>query len=132
MKKYPSLLQRASLERNDDGSVGLTLRDQQGRPRLQMGLDIHGQPTIQLLDAQGKSAADNLHPGKLILRLNAARNPPRAAFMRKDGLHFWLRPSRRSPIQADLRHLQTCFEEIYSWVPSRSEPPPRPAARIEQ
>ncbi len=54
MKKYPSLLQRASLERNDDGSVDLTLRDQQGRPRLQMGLDIHGQPTIQLLDAQGK------------------------------------------------------------------------------
>ena len=54
MKKYPSLLQRASLERNDDGSVDLTLRDQEGRPRLQMGLDIHGQPTIQLLDAQGK------------------------------------------------------------------------------
>ena len=54
MKKYPSLLERASLERNDDGSVGLTLRDQQGRPRMQIGLDVHGQPTIQLLDAQGK------------------------------------------------------------------------------
>ena len=54
MKKYPSLLQRASLERNDDGSVALTLRDQEGRPRLQLGLDVQGQPTIQLLDAQGK------------------------------------------------------------------------------
>jgi hypothetical protein len=54
MKKYPSLLERASLERNDDGSVGLTLRDQEGRPRLQIGLDVHGQPAIQWLDAQGK------------------------------------------------------------------------------
>jgi hypothetical protein len=54
MKKYPSLLERASLERNGDGSVGLTLRDQQGRPRLQIGLDVHGQPTIQMLDAHGK------------------------------------------------------------------------------
>jgi hypothetical protein len=54
MKKYPSLLQRASLERNEDGSVGLTLRDQEGKPRLQISLDPQGQPTIQMLDAQGK------------------------------------------------------------------------------
>ncbi len=54
MKTYPFLMERATLARNDDGSVGLTLRDQQGRPRMQIGLDAHGQPTIQLLDAQGK------------------------------------------------------------------------------
>jgi len=54
IKRYPSLQERASLERNGDGSVGLTLRDQQGRPRLQIALDAHGQPAIQMLDAQGK------------------------------------------------------------------------------
>ncbi len=53
MKKFPSLRKRASLERKNDGSVGLTLRDQEGNPRLQISLDVHGQPTIQLLDAQG-------------------------------------------------------------------------------
>lgn len=54
MKQYPSLRKRASLERNDDGSVGLTLRDQEGRPRLRIALDAQGQPAIQWLDAQGK------------------------------------------------------------------------------
>jgi hypothetical protein len=33
----------------------LTLRDKEGRPRLEISLDTQGQPTIQLLDAQGKA-----------------------------------------------------------------------------
>jgi hypothetical protein len=54
MKKYPSLRERAALERADDGSVGLALRDTEGRVRLRMSVESSGNPVIQLLDASGK------------------------------------------------------------------------------
>lgn len=53
VKEY-GLQQRASLRRNEDGSVGLGLRDKQGRVRLRVALDANGQPSIQFLDANGK------------------------------------------------------------------------------
>jgi len=54
LKKYPSLRQRAALQRADDGSVGLALRDKDGRSRLRMVVENNGEPTIQLLDAEGR------------------------------------------------------------------------------
>jgi hypothetical protein len=53
LKNYPSLRERASLQRADDGSVGLALRDKDGRVRLSMRVQSNGQPTIELLDANG-------------------------------------------------------------------------------
>lgn len=53
MKKYPALHQRASLERADDGSVGLSLRDKDGHERLRITVTADGEPAIQLLDAKG-------------------------------------------------------------------------------
>jgi hypothetical protein len=53
MKVYPMLHQRAGLQRAEDGSVGLMLRDKDGRVRLRMQVASDGEPAIQLLDAQG-------------------------------------------------------------------------------
>jgi len=53
VKEY-GLRQRAVLRRNEDGSVGLGLRDKDGRVRLRVALDANGQPSIQFLDASGK------------------------------------------------------------------------------
>jgi hypothetical protein len=46
--------QRASLARDSDGSVGLILRDEQGRPRLRLSVNSDGTPGLDMLDAQGK------------------------------------------------------------------------------
>lgn len=53
MKTYPALRQRASLQRDNDGSVGLTLRDKDGHERLRITVSADGEPAIQLLDAKG-------------------------------------------------------------------------------
>lgn len=54
-KKYHSFgTQRASLARDPDGSVGLTLRDDQGNPRLRLTVDKSGTPIFDMLDAQGR------------------------------------------------------------------------------
>lgn len=52
VKEY-GLQQRAALRRDQDGSVGLSLRDKQGRIRMRVALDANGQPSIQFLDAKG-------------------------------------------------------------------------------
>ncbi len=53
-KKYPSLMERASLLRQADGAVGLTLKDKEGRKRLELSVDADGKPSIELLDEQGR------------------------------------------------------------------------------
>ena len=55
MKKYQNFgTERASLARRSDGSVGLTLRDDQGHPRLRLTVDHSGTPSFDMLDAQGR------------------------------------------------------------------------------
>ncbi len=54
MKKYPALRERASLQRADDGSVGLALRDKDGRLRLRIVVENNGDPAIQFLDTNGR------------------------------------------------------------------------------
>lgn len=53
-KKYPFGYQRASLARHPDRSVGLTLSDPTGHPRLKLLVAPNGDPIIQFLDANGK------------------------------------------------------------------------------
>lgn len=53
LKHYPALKQRASLAREGDGSVGLAMRDKDGRIRLQLRVAASGEPQIELLDAEG-------------------------------------------------------------------------------
>ncbi|HEX4156311.1 MAG TPA: hypothetical protein VHY48_11915 [Acidobacteriaceae bacterium] len=54
-KKFHSFgQQRASLARSPDGSVGLTLDDPEGRPRLRLRVASDGTPSLDLLDANGK------------------------------------------------------------------------------
>jgi hypothetical protein len=53
-KKYPYGQERASLQRAADGSVGLELKDQQGRVRLQLNVGTDGKPAIQLFDEKGE------------------------------------------------------------------------------
>ena len=54
-KKYQNFgTERASLARASDGSVGLTLRDDQGHPRLRLTVDRSGTPSFDMLDAQGR------------------------------------------------------------------------------
>jgi hypothetical protein len=54
LKHFPSLKQRASLQRSADGSVGLALRDSAGRVRLQLSVRSDGQPQIDMFDAAGQ------------------------------------------------------------------------------
>jgi hypothetical protein len=53
-KGYPAGAERAALRRTADGSVELTLKDKQGRSRLELSVDASGNPSIALLDEQGK------------------------------------------------------------------------------
>jgi hypothetical protein len=54
-KKYQSFgTQRASLARDSDGSVGLTLRDDQGHPRLRLTVDRSGTPSFDMLNSEGR------------------------------------------------------------------------------
>lgn len=52
--KYPPSTNRAYLGREADASVGLTLRDEQGRERLRISVKADGTPAIELLDESGK------------------------------------------------------------------------------
>jgi hypothetical protein len=54
-KMYPAGTERASLGRTADGSVALTLKDQQGRKRIELSVDAMGKPLIELFDAQGRA-----------------------------------------------------------------------------
>jgi|SRR5579875_1277509 len=53
LKKYPALTARAEFGRNADGSVGLVLRDKEGRSRLVIRVGTDGRPSINLLDEHG-------------------------------------------------------------------------------
>jgi hypothetical protein len=53
-KYHVSLTQRAGLERDDDKSVALRLRDPQGNTRLLLRVAADGTPGLQFLDASGK------------------------------------------------------------------------------
>ena len=53
-KKYPQGHQRLALDRDPDNSIGLTLNDAAGHPRLKIVVDPNGNPAIQFLDAQAK------------------------------------------------------------------------------
>ena len=53
-RKYPPSHQRLALDRNPDSSVGLTLSDADGRPRLKVHVAVDGSPQIQFLNPQGK------------------------------------------------------------------------------
>lgn len=50
--------QRIYLGRNDDKSASLTLKDQQGRPRIVIKVAADGSPVIQLLDQNGKVTSE--------------------------------------------------------------------------
>ncbi|NYF78813.1 hypothetical protein [Granulicella arctica] len=54
MAKYPPYVRRAYFGRSVDHSVGLTLRDEQGRERLRVAVKADGSPAIELLDESGK------------------------------------------------------------------------------
>jgi hypothetical protein len=54
-KKHPFGQERASLQRDADGSVGLALKDKDGRVRLQLKVEADGSPVIELLDEKGKT-----------------------------------------------------------------------------
>ncbi|HEV2469836.1 MAG TPA: hypothetical protein VGS78_11620 [Candidatus Sulfotelmatobacter sp.] len=53
-KKHPFGEERAALLRDSDGSVGLNLKDEQGRVRLRMSVKKDGDPVIELLDEKGQ------------------------------------------------------------------------------
>jgi hypothetical protein len=53
-KKYPPAQLRLALDRSPDNSVGLTLRDIAGRPRLKILVTADGSPQIQFLNTQGQ------------------------------------------------------------------------------
>jgi hypothetical protein len=54
MKNFPVGEERASLLRDSDGSVGLSLKDPKGRVRLKLTVASNGEPSIQLLDENGQ------------------------------------------------------------------------------
>lgn len=51
--KYPMGHPRAILRRAENQSVGLTLNDKEGHPRLRMQVDADGKTSIDFLDSQG-------------------------------------------------------------------------------
>ena len=48
--------ERIRLAEEPDGSVGLTLRDAEGRVRLRLGLDRYGKPSLKLIGPNGGHA----------------------------------------------------------------------------
>lgn len=54
LKQYPQGHQRLALDRDPDNSVGLTLNDSDGHPRLKLLVSADGNPSIQFLDPAGK------------------------------------------------------------------------------
>ncbi|MFN7992467.1 MAG: hypothetical protein U0Q18_02640 [Bryobacteraceae bacterium] len=57
MASHPGDAQRAYLGRAADRSVGLMLKDQQGRDRMVLRVGADGAPVLSLLDAEGKVVA---------------------------------------------------------------------------
>lgn len=53
-KKHSFGEERAALLRDSDGSVGLNLKDEQGRVRLRTSVKKDGEPVIELLDEKGQ------------------------------------------------------------------------------
>jgi hypothetical protein len=53
-KKYPPAQLRLALDRSPDNSVGLTLRDIAGHPRLKVVVTADGSPQIEFLSTQGQ------------------------------------------------------------------------------
>jgi hypothetical protein len=53
-EKHPFGQERASLSRKADGSVGLELKDTEGRVRLRLSVQKDGNPLIELLDEAGR------------------------------------------------------------------------------
>ena len=53
-KKHPFGEKIASLLRDLDGSVGLSLRDQKGQVRLRLTVATDGEPSVELLDEKGQ------------------------------------------------------------------------------
>jgi hypothetical protein len=52
--KYPSGPKRGFFGRQPDDSVGMNLRDAQGRVRVELKVGPDGEPVLRFLDAQGK------------------------------------------------------------------------------
>jgi hypothetical protein len=52
---------RMRLAKESDGSVGLTLSDAEGRPRLRLGVAAGGEPSIELFDAEGTPLTGSRH-----------------------------------------------------------------------
>jgi hypothetical protein len=66
-KKHPWGAERASLARSADGSVGLELKDQNGKVRLRLRVGSDGKPAIELLDEKEqvqRSIAIEIAPDK--------------------------------------------------------------------
>jgi hypothetical protein len=67
-KKYPPAQLRLALDRSPDNSVGLTLHDIAGHPRLKVLVTADGSPQIEFLNTQGRvirilnQANDRLKP----------------------------------------------------------------------
>ncbi len=57
-KSHPAPKRRLSLARADDGSVGLKMRDPEGRDRIVMQVKPDGTPVLRFLDASGKVTAE--------------------------------------------------------------------------
>lgn len=54
-KHRPQGVKRMRLAREPDGSVGLTLRDTVGRPRIVLRVPADDDPSIEVLDAEGST-----------------------------------------------------------------------------
>ena len=57
-------LKRLALGRSPDGSVGLELRDQAGKPRMLLAVQPNGKPILQFLDDNGKVVREFASAGK--------------------------------------------------------------------
>jgi hypothetical protein len=51
---HKSDVKRLELGRSPDGSVGMELRDADGKPRIRLSVRPNGEPVLQLMDANGK------------------------------------------------------------------------------
>jgi len=57
-------VQRLALGRSPDGSVGLELRDQNGRVRIALAVQSTGEPILQFLNENGKIVREFAGSGK--------------------------------------------------------------------
>lgn len=54
LKSYPARRERAAFRRTANGTVELALKDSRGRSRLELSVDASGNPSIVLMNEQGK------------------------------------------------------------------------------